>query len=38
MIEFIQAIDWQSFWTGVVVTLVFGFGGALFLGAIGEGL
>lgn len=38
MIEFIQTIDWDSFWTGVAVTLLFGgFGSAVFA-LIGEGL
>ncbi|UGO51323.1 hypothetical protein PQE72_gp120 [Bacillus phage vB_BanS_Skywalker] len=38
MIEFIQAIDWNSFWVGVVSTIILGGGGSFLLWAIGEGL
>lgn len=38
MMEFIQAIDWQSFYVGVITTIIVGGCGAVLLGAIGEGL
>ncbi len=34
--EFIQSIHWESFWIGVVVTVVFGIVGAVVLNIIGE--
>lgn len=38
MIEFIQTINWDSFWLGVVVTILFGAFGSAVFALIGEGL
>jgi hypothetical protein len=36
--EFFQSIHWDSFWLGVVVTVVVGVGGAFLFNVVGESL
>ncbi|MDH6674282.1 hypothetical protein M2277_004974 [Paenibacillus sp. LBL] len=36
MAEFFQSIHWESFWIGVVVTVVFGSLGAILFNILGE--